>query len=94
MGMEILRCKSPEMILKEIWMNLIGYNTLCFLQVKAAIKEGVDRFRLSFKGCLEVMRSGVARFRNSKGSPERPLQNLFAHITAHLLPIRPGRVEP
>jgi hypothetical protein len=94
MGMEILRCKSPEMILKEIWMNLIGYNALCFLQVKAAVREGVDRFRLSFKGCLEVMRSWVERFRNPKESPRRLLQNLFTHMTAHLLPIRPGRVEP
>jgi len=94
MGMEILRCKSPEMILKEIWMNLIGYNALCFLQVKAALREGVNRFRLSFKGSLEVMRSWVERFRNPKESPRKLLEKLFTHMTAHLLPIRPGRIEP
>ncbi len=94
MGLEILRCKSPEMILKEIWMNLIGYNALCYLQVKAALREGGPRFRLSFKGCLEVMRSWVGRFRNPKESAQTLLRNLLAHMTAHLLPVRPGRVEP
>jgi len=94
MGIEVLRCKSPEMILKEIWMNLIGYNALCHLQVQAAIHEGVSRFRLSFKGCLEVMRSWVGRFRDPKESARNLLFNLLTHMTAHLLPIRPGRVEP
>jgi len=94
MGMEILRCKSPDMILKEIWMNLIGYNALCFLQVKAAVREGLDRFRLSFKGCLEVMRSWTERFRDPKESVRILLDNLFTNMTANLLPVRPGRVEP
>jgi hypothetical protein len=94
MGIEILRCKSPEMIRKEIWMNLTGYNALCYLQVQAALREGVARFRLSFKGSLEVMRSWVGRFRNPKESTRKLLSNLLTHMTAHLLPVRPGRVEP
>lgn len=94
MGMEILRCKSPEMILKEIWMNLIGYNALCYLQVKAAIREGVPRFRLSFKGCLEVVRSWIDRFRTPQESHRKLLSTLLSNMTAQLLPVRPGRVEP
>lgn len=94
MGMDILRCKSPDMISKEIWMYLIGYNALCYLQVKAAIQEGVSRFRLSFKGCMEVMRSWVIRFRNQKESTRKLLQATLEHMTSNLLPHRPGRVEP
>ncbi|MDF3130733.1 transposase [Kiritimatiellaeota bacterium B1221] len=27
--LDILRCKTPEMIRKETWMHLIAYNALC-----------------------------------------------------------------
>ncbi len=46
------------------------------------------------KGCLEVLQSWVVRFRNPKESPQKLLHNLFNHMVAHLLPNRPGRVEP
>lgn len=94
-GMEILRYKSLDMIRKEIWMNLIGYNALCYLQVQAALRKGVSRFRLSFKGCLEVVRSRrVDRFQKPKESHRKLLSTLLSNMTTHLLPVRPRRVEP
>jgi hypothetical protein len=94
MGIEILRCKTPEMILKEIWMNLIAYNALCYLQVQTAIHKKIDRFRLSFKGCLEVLRTWENRFRQTSTAPRALQQKVFDHMSAILLPIRPDRVEP
>ncbi len=41
MGMDILRCKSPDMIRKELLMHFIVYNCLRLLMLKAAKKAGV-----------------------------------------------------
>jgi hypothetical protein len=94
MGIDILRCKTPDMIRKEIWMNLIAYNALCYLQVQTAIQKSVERFRLSFKGCMEVLRTWESRFRQLTSSTRIIKQKVFDHMAAILLPIRPDRVEP
>lgn len=89
-----LRCKSPEMIQKELWVNLIAYNALCFLQKKAAEKVGLAKSRFSFKGCLQVLRAWEHRFRDWKASSKRLRSELYEHMAAKLLEIRPNRVEP
>jgi len=38
MGMDILRCKSPEMIRKEIIVNLIAYNCIRHLMLESSTK--------------------------------------------------------
>jgi hypothetical protein len=29
LGMDVLRCKSPEMVRKEVWAHLLVYNLTC-----------------------------------------------------------------
>lgn len=90
----VLRCKSPRMIRKELWMNLIVYNALCFLQMKAATATQTDRGLLSFKGCLQVIRAWEHRFRDWAVSAKKLCLELYEHMVAKLLDIRPNRVEP
>ena len=33
---DVLRCKSPEMVEKEIWMHLLDYNTIRCVMAQAA----------------------------------------------------------
>lgn len=89
-----LRCKSPRMIRKELWMNLIVYNAMCFLQMKAVHATGTDRSLLSFKGCLQVVRAWEHRFRDWKASARKLCSELYEHMVSKLLVIRPNRVEP
>jgi len=89
-----LRCKSPQMIRKELWMNLIVYNALCFLQIQAANETGTDCSLLSFKGCLQVVRAWEHRFRDWKISSKQLCSDLYEHMVSKLLVIRPDRVEP
>jgi hypothetical protein len=82
------------MILKELWMILIAYNALCFLQMKAAKATSTPREYLSFKGCLQVIRAWEHRFRDRKVSSRNTLKLLYENMVAKLLVIRPGRIEP
>lgn len=54
MDMDVLRCKSPEMVRKEIAMHLIVYNCIRALIAEAA-RGGTAR-RISFKGALQAVR--------------------------------------
>ena len=49
MGMDILRCKTPSMVRKELLMHLIAYNCLRNLMLESADKKGVAVRRISFE---------------------------------------------
>jgi IS4 transposase len=49
MGMDILRCKTPDMVRKEIIMHLIVYNCIRCLMLEAAQKKGHSVREVSFK---------------------------------------------
>lgn len=48
MGMEKLRCKTPEMVRKELRMHLIAYNLIRGLMQEAAHQQNVRLDRISF----------------------------------------------
>ncbi len=52
MGMDVLRCKTPLMVQKEITMHFIAYNCIRRLMVEASIKQEVSVRRISFKGSV------------------------------------------
>ena len=41
MQMERLRCKTPELVRKEIWTHVLAYNLTRTLMAEAAIKNNV-----------------------------------------------------
>ena len=44
--MDILRCKSPELVRKEIWTHVLAYNLIRTIIAQDAFKHGVsDRSR-------------------------------------------------
>lgn len=90
----VLRCKSPRMIRKELWMNLIVYNAMCYLKIKAAKATRTAPCLLSFKGCLQVVRAWEHRFRDWRASTRKLSSDLYEHMVSKLLTPRPNRVEP
>ena len=52
--MDVLRCKSPEMVEKEIWMHLLAYNLIRGVAQAAEAHDKQPR-RVSFKGALQTM---------------------------------------
>src|SRR5512138_1379895 len=53
--MDVLRCKAPEMVEKEIWMHLLAYNLIRGVMAKAAEAHAEPPRHLSFKGALQTM---------------------------------------
>jgi hypothetical protein len=94
MQMDVLRCKSPAMVRKEIWMHLLAYNLIRKLMAQAAAAAGVCPRDLSFKGALQTL---IAFAVVGWSCPRRGNQ-LYAAVlrvvATHRVNDRPDRVEP
>src|SRR5437660_11785719 len=55
MKMDVLRCKTPEMVRKEIWAHLLAYNLLRTVMAVAAAENGTELRKVSFKGAKQVV---------------------------------------
>ncbi len=97
MGMDILRCQSPNMIHKEILMNFIAYNCIRRLMYEAAIKACIPVRLVSFKGSLQAVRNWEPYLNGedlSNREKQKILDDLYAAVTGLPLRQRPGRREP
>ena len=95
MQMDVLRCKSPNMVEKEIWVHMLVYNVIRRLMVTAAAADGATPRELSFKGTLQA----ITAFRDTlrTGGPKlrsQLWQAMLAAIAYDRVGDRPGRVEP
>jgi hypothetical protein len=95
MQMDVLRCKSPDMVDKEIWVHMLVYNVIRGLMVTAATENSAGPREISFKGTLQA----ITAFRDSlrTSAPERRSRlrdAMFAAIAYDRVGDRPGRVEP
>jgi Transposase DDE domain len=54
LGMELLRCKTPEMNEKEMWVHLLAYNLIRLLMAQTALNASVHPRRLSFKHTVQI----------------------------------------
>ena len=96
MGMEKMRCKTPEMVHKELLMYLIAHNLIRCLMAEAATIHDADLERISFKGSVDTVRqysAALAQARNRK-QRSRLLRELLEILASDLLPDRPNRTEP
>lgn len=94
--MEMLSCKSPAMVRKELLMHLIAYNLIRCLMVEAAGIYEVNLERLSFKGSLDTVREFCPALLQAKSRAQRTdlINTLLSTLANDPLPDRPDRVEP
>jgi hypothetical protein len=93
--MDVLRCKSPEMVEKEIWMHLLAYNLIRGVMAKAAEAHDKQPRRLSFKGTLQTMTAFQDALRWAKPEERECLVGaMLEAISKHQVGDRFGRVEP
>jgi hypothetical protein len=48
MGMEVLSCKTPDMVVKEIWIYLLAYNLIRLMMVQSALLADINPRQISF----------------------------------------------
>ena len=90
-----MRCKSPDLVDKEIWVHMLAYNIIRKLMVTAAAKSGAEPREMSFKGTLQALTAFQDAMRTA--DPERQTQlweAMFVAIAHDRVGDRPGRVEP
>ena len=95
LGMDILSCKTPDMVHKELLIYLIAYNLVRALMLEASLRHGVPVHRISFKGTLSTVREWAPIL--AAASPKRRqglVDRLIAILARDPLPNRPNRVEP
>jgi len=97
MALDVLRCKSPELIEKELILHLIAYNLVRVLMQRSAHLHHVALSRVSFKGTLDTARHFADVIYAASSKPRRQdqlIEEMLALIASDLIPERPGRSEP
>ena len=98
MQMDILRCKTPELVRKEIWTHVLAYNLIRTIIAQAAAKHSVEPRTISFKGAiqtLEAFQPLIAAQGDCVSSRRRRLYDrLLDAIVTHRVADRPDRFEP
>jgi IS4 transposase len=95
MKMEILRCKTPAMVRKEIWAHLLAYNLVRKVMAQAAAEHHLTPRQISFAGAMQTLNEFRTSLLHASAAelPEMTRRILVA-IARHRVGNRPGRVEP
>lgn len=97
LGLDILRCQSPDRIEAEALVHLIAYNLIRLLMQQASEVHGTNLGRISFKGTLDTVRHFAPAIHAASEMPRRQqalIDQMLAIIASDSIPERPGRSEP
>ena len=96
--MDMLSCKTPVMVHKEIQMHLIAYNLIRALMGEAALAGDAPLDRMSFKGTLDAAHhysQAMAKIPATQRKRRLALYGeMLATIASDPVPDRPDRREP
>jgi hypothetical protein len=92
LGMAHLRCKTPEMAIKELWVYLLAYNLIRLLMAQSALLADQVPRQLSFKHTVQVWLSWQQR---GGATPDGVcVLAVLSLIAEPRVGLRPGRIEP
>jgi len=93
--MDHLSCKTPDMVRRELWVHLLGYNLVRKVMAEAALLKGLCPRQLSFAGALQTL-EGFRWLLHicSGGLRLQVVLVLLLSVATHQVGNRPGRTEP
>ena len=98
MQMDVLRCKTPELVRKELWTHILAYNLIRTIIAQAAHKHDLEPRLLSFKGAIQTLEAfqPVIALQGEYDAAHRLslYQILLDAIATHRVADRPDRYEP
>lgn len=98
MNMDVLRCKTPELVRKEIWTHILAYNFVRTIMAQAAYTYDVEPRTISFKGTLQTLEAfqPLIALQGHRGKQYRTevYKALLDSIVLHVVADRPDRFEP
>lgn len=95
--LEHVRCKSPQMVRKELWTTLLGYNLVRTTAAAAALLHGRQPRQISFTGTCQHLLSSWMVLATGRVAPDEALRlcrALLERISQLVVADRPGRIEP
>ncbi|WP_199327120.1 transposase [Nostoc sp. FACHB-888] len=95
LGMDILRCKTPSMIRKEIHIYLLAYNLIRSLMWSAGTTYNTPPNRLSLQGTRHHLINFIPKLLAATSQKRHQIYRTLLKVIAHkAVPERPGRSEP
>jgi hypothetical protein len=98
MQMRELRCKTPELVRKEVWAHILAYNLIRTVMAQAAARQDILPRSISFTGTMQILEAfqpllefGAAR---DAAGRLRLYHDLLDAIASHRVGDRPDRYEP
>ena len=93
MQMDILRCKTPELVRKEIWTHVLAYNLIRTIIAQAASKHDLKPRSISFKGAIQTLEAfqPLIAIQGERNSTHRQIlyQQLLDAVATHGVADRP-----
>lgn len=90
MRMDILRCKTPNMVHKELTLFIIAYNLIRILIWEAVFKKNIDPFRISVAGTIAIIRQWAPILAQIEDESQRAslTKLMMGFIAAEIVPER------
>jgi hypothetical protein len=96
--MDVLRCKTPELVRKELWTHILAYNLIRTVMAQSATRHGIEPRSISFKGALQTLEAfqPVIALRGERDAALRRdlYERLLDAVASHGVGDRPDRYEP
>ena len=94
LGMDVLRCKTPSMVRKEIYVYLLAYNLLRSLMWSAGTTYGTPPLRLSLQGTRHHLNNFIPELLAVRDAKRQRIYHTLLKVIAHKAVLeRPGRSE-
>jgi hypothetical protein len=95
LGMDVLRCKTPQMVRREMWTCLLAYNLIRHTMLQSAHASGISPRGLSFTAAMQSIAASWLVILLSDGpAAARLIDAKLKNLEGHIIGNRPGRVEP
>jgi DDE family transposase len=94
LSLDVLRCKTPQMVRKELYTGLLAYNLIRQTMLQAALAADVSPRSLSFTAAMQTLAAAGMVAAIGVGDLSLLIQMKLEHIASHRVGHRPGRIEP
>jgi hypothetical protein len=95
LGLDVLRCRTPEMIRRELATGLLAYNLIRQVMLQSALAAGVSPRAQSFTAALQkIAASWLVNLLLEEAVAKQLIEITWEQIAQNRIGHRPDRIEP
>ncbi len=91
LGMDVLSCRTPQMVQKEIQVYLLAYNLIRYIMLHSALLADISPRQISFKHSLQLW---ILLGQQTAMIDEELWRSVLILMAQKQVGNRPGRIEP